>query len=65
MLPAYTLSNFDNVTPFLVRKIHTPRIQSRLELVWSSRRPTTETHKKALDVVRSVVASAIELTHIS
>jgi LysR family nitrogen assimilation transcriptional regulator len=65
VLPGYTLSNFDNVSPFLVRKIHTPRILSRLELVWSARRPTTETHKKALSVVRSVVASAIALTHIS
>ncbi len=65
VLPGYTLSNFDNVAPFLVRKIHTPRIQSRLELVWSARRPTTETHKKALSVVRAVVASAIALTHIS
>lgn len=65
VLPAYTLSNFDNVAPFLVRKIHTPRIQSRLELVWSARRPTTETHKKALAVVREVVASAIALTPIS
>lgn len=65
VLPAYTLSNFDNVAPFLVRKIHSPRIQSRLELVWSARRPTTETHKKALGVVRAVVASAIALTHIS
>lgn len=59
VLPRYTLSNFDNVEPFLVRNIHTPRIQSRLELVWSSRRPTTETHKKALAVVRAVVAAAI------
>ncbi len=65
VLPSYTLSNFDNAAPFLVRKIHTPRILSRLELVWSARRPTTETHKKALGVVRSVVASAIALTHIS
>ncbi len=59
VLPRYTLSNFDNVAPFLVRNIHTPRIQSRLELVWSSRRPTTETHKKALALVRAVVAAAI------
>jgi LysR family transcriptional regulator, nitrogen assimilation regulatory protein len=62
VLPAYTLSNFDNVQPFWVRKIHAPRILSRLELVWSARRPTTETHKKALHVVRTVVAAAIAQT---
>jgi len=59
VLPGYTLSNFDNVEPFVVRAIHTPRIMSTLELVWSSRRPTTETQKKALDVVRKVVLSAL------
>jgi LysR family transcriptional regulator, nitrogen assimilation regulatory protein len=59
VLPAYTLSNFDNVEPFLVRRIHTPRLMSKLELVWSSRRPTTETQKKALEVVRKAVLSAI------
>jgi LysR family transcriptional regulator, nitrogen assimilation regulatory protein len=59
VLPAYTLNNFDNVEPFVVRRIHTPRLMSKLELVWSSRRPTTETQKKALDVVRKAVLSAI------
>ena len=65
VLPRYTLSNFDNTDPFLVRNIHSPRIQSRLELVWSSRRPTTETHKKALALVTAVVATAIAITHNS
>jgi LysR family transcriptional regulator, nitrogen assimilation regulatory protein len=60
VLPAYTLSNFDNVEPFLVRRIHTPRLMSTLELFWSSRRPTTETQKKALEVVRQAVLSAID-----
>lgn len=59
VLPAYTLSNFDNAAPFMVRSIHSPRIMSRLELVWSSRRPTTATQKKALEVVRKVVLAAI------
>ena len=59
VLPAYTVSNFDIVKPFLVRRIHTPRLMSKLELVWSSRRPTTETQKKALEVVRKAVLSAI------
>ncbi len=59
VLPRYTLSNFDDVTPFAVRAIHSPRILSRLDLVWSSRRPATATQKKALEVVRQVVLAAI------
>lgn len=59
VLPRYTLSNFDNVAPFTVRTIHNPRILSRLELVWSSRRPATATQKMALDVVRQVVLASI------
>ena len=60
VLPAYTLSSFDNAEPFVVRRIHTPRLMSKLELVWSSRRPTTETQKKAREVVRKAVLSAID-----
>ena len=59
VLPHYTLGNFDNVAPFAVRAIHKPRILSRLELVWSSRRPATATHRRALEVVRQVVLAAI------
>jgi LysR family transcriptional regulator, nitrogen assimilation regulatory protein len=59
VLPRYTLSNFDNVAPFVVRAIHSPRILSRLELVWSSRRPATATQKKALEIVRQVVLASI------
>jgi LysR family transcriptional regulator, nitrogen assimilation regulatory protein len=60
ILPAYTLNKLENAEPFLVRRIHTPRLMSKLELVWSSRRPTTETQKKALEVVRQAVLSAID-----
>ncbi len=56
VLPAYTLSSFDDVQPFVVRHIHSPQIQSQLALVWSSRRPTTQTQKQALEVLQSVVA---------
>ncbi len=59
VLPRYTLSNFDDADPFAVRSIHSPPILSRLELAWSSRRPTTATQKKALDVVRKAVLAAI------
>jgi LysR family nitrogen assimilation transcriptional regulator len=60
VLPRYTLSNFDNVAPFAVRNIDSPHILSRLELVWSSRRPSTATQKQALDVMRSVVLAAMQ-----
>jgi LysR family transcriptional regulator, nitrogen assimilation regulatory protein len=59
VLPTYTLNNFDDASPFCVRQITSPRIQSRLDLVWSARRPSTQTQKKALDVVRAVVSEAI------
>ncbi len=59
VLPAYTLNNFDNPDPFLVRGIHTPRIMSSLSLVWSAKRPATETHRQARHLVRQVVLAAI------
>jgi LysR family transcriptional regulator, nitrogen assimilation regulatory protein len=59
VLPAYTLSNFDDTAPFLVRSIQGPCIMSRLELVWSSRRPTTPTQRQALEVLKKVVLSAL------
>ena len=59
VLPSYTLSNFDNPDIFTVQSIHSPRIMSQLMLVWSSRRPTTQTQRKAMDVVNQVVLKAI------
>ncbi len=58
VLPAYTLSSFDDVQPFSVRQIHWPQIQSQLALVWSARRPVTPTHTRALVVARQVVTAA-------
>jgi LysR family nitrogen assimilation transcriptional regulator len=60
ILPSYTLSNFDSASPFSVKTIHSPSIKSQLMLVWSSRRPTTQTQKTAMEVVRQVVLKAIE-----
>jgi LysR family nitrogen assimilation transcriptional regulator len=60
VLPSYTLSNFDNPDPFSVQSIHSPRIMSQLMLVWSARRPITQTQKKAMEVVTQVVLKAIE-----
>ena len=59
VLPAYTLSNFDNIAPFAVRNIHAPRILSQLDLVWSARRPVTATQRQSQEVVRAVVSAAI------
>ncbi len=57
VLPAYTLSSFDDVQPFVVRQIHSPQIQSQLALVWSARRPSTQTQKVALEVLHKVVTA--------
>ncbi len=59
VLPGYTLSNFEDATPFALRGIHSPAIKSQLMLVWSSRRPTTQTQKKAMEVVSAVLLKAI------
>lgn len=60
VLPGYTLSNFDDPTPFTLRSIHSPRIISELMLVRSSRRPSTETQKTAIAVVKAVLVEAMK-----
>jgi len=60
VLPSYTLSNFDDPSPFQVRSITEPRIMSQLMLVRAARRPSTETQKKAIEVVTSVLMDAIK-----
>lgn len=60
VLPSYTLSNFDDPSPFKVRSIHSPRIMSQLMLVRSARRPSTETQKMAIEVVKSVLVDAMK-----
>jgi LysR family nitrogen assimilation transcriptional regulator len=59
VLPSYTLSNFDDPSPFTLRSIRSPRIMSQLMLVRPSRRPSTETQKIAADVVTAVVMQAM------
>ena len=59
ILPSYTLSNFENASAFGVTPINSPCIKSRLMLVWSARRPTTLTQKRAMELVRQVVLKAI------
>ena len=60
VLPSYTLSNFDDPTPFSLRSITQPRIMSQLMLVRAARRPSTETQKKAIEVVKSVLMDAMK-----
>ncbi len=60
VLPSYTLSNYDDTAQFTLRSIHSPRIMSQLMLVRSARRPSTETQKKAVEVVQTVLAEAMK-----
>ena len=60
VLPSYTLSNFDDPSPFSLRSITQPRIMSQLMLVRAARRPSTETQKKAIEVVKSVLMDAMK-----
>ena len=60
VLPSYTLSNFDDPASFTLRSIASPRIMSELALVRSSRRPSTETQKMAIEVVKSVLITAMK-----
>ena len=64
VLPSYTLfgnyDNFDDPPPFTVRSITQPRIMSQLMLVRAARRPSTETQKKAIEVVKSVLMDAMK-----
>lgn len=59
VLPSYTLRNFDNNSPFAVQAIHAPSIRSQLMLVRSSRRPTTPTQRRAMEILTEVVRTAI------
>ena len=60
VLPSYTLSNYDDPSPFELRSIHSPRIMSELMLVRSARRPSTETQKIATEVVKAVLVEAMK-----
>lgn len=60
VLPSYTLSNAEDPGHFTLRSIRSPRIMSELMLVRSSRRASTDTQKKAIELVRSVVIEAIK-----
>jgi LysR family nitrogen assimilation transcriptional regulator len=60
VLPSYTLSNFESDSPFAVQPIHSPSIRSQLMMVWSSRRPTTQTQKRAMEILAEAVLEAID-----
>ena len=59
VLPTYTLSNFVKPHPLITHEICQPTLMGTLTLVWSARRPTTETHRGALDIVTRVIKKAI------
>lgn len=60
VLPSYTLSNVEDPAHFTLRSIRSPRIMSELMLVRSSRRASTDTQKKAIELVTAVVIEAIK-----
>jgi LysR family nitrogen assimilation transcriptional regulator len=60
VLPSYTLSNLSKPHPLQTHPIERPTLMSQLTLVWSAKRPSTETHKVALEVVKRVVMQAVQ-----
>lgn len=60
VLPSYTLSNAENPAHFTVRSIRSPSIMSELTLLRSSRRASTDTQKKAVELIQRVVAKALK-----
>ena len=60
VLPNYTLSNVEDTEPFTLRSVHSPRIMSELMLVRSARRASTDTQKKAVEVITLVVVQALK-----
>lgn len=59
VLPAYTLRNFDDMQYFVTHAIAQPTLMSQLTLVWSGRRPMTETHKVSLALLGQIVKQAV------
>ncbi len=55
ILPRYTLNNFDDARAFRVHTIHSPSIRSQLMLVWSAHRPTTQTQRKAMELLTRIL----------
>ena len=60
VLPPYTLKNFKGTHPFVAHQIIRPKLMSQLMLVWSSQRPSTETHRAAMEIVRGAVLTAVQ-----
>jgi LysR family nitrogen assimilation transcriptional regulator len=56
ILPRYTLNNFDDARSFSVHTIQSPSIRSQLMLVWSARRPTTQTQRKAMELLTHILS---------
>lgn len=63
VLPSYTLDNYESNNPFSMQAIHSPSIRSQLMLVRSSRRPTTPTQGRAMEILTGVVRNAVGQEH--
>ena len=59
VLPAYTLNKFNDAARLTVRSIQSPGIRIELSLVSSSRRPSTKTHRRALELIQQIVDQSI------
>jgi LysR family nitrogen assimilation transcriptional regulator len=59
VLPAYTLNKFNDTARLTVRSIQSPGIRIELSLVSSSRRPSTKTHRRALELIQQIVDQSI------
>lgn len=60
VLPPYALRNFQETRPFVTHTIARPKLVSQLMLVTSSQRPSTETHRAAMEITRRVVLEGVQ-----
>ncbi len=60
VLPSYALRNFPETHSFVTHTIGRPKLVSQLMLVTSSQRPSTETHRVAMEIARSVVLEGVQ-----
>ena len=60
VLPPYAVKNFQAEHPFVTHQIVRPKLMSQLMLVGSSQRPSTATHRAAMEITREVVLAAVQ-----
>ena len=59
VLPGYTLKELEGAEAFTARAIHSPRLVCHLSLAWSTRRPHTPTHQRAMGLVQAVIQKTL------